>query len=287
MLMDGGQRLGTSEDAYQKRWFTPDQGDGYVKWKPLPHAAREIQAAVADITLSMRVEDYFALPPVVYNPIRVRMSPAAMAKYKKMEKQYLFETPAGRVITALNAGVCHGKLLQLANGSIYVDDKGNYEVFHDEKIRALLELLDGVSGPTIIGYGFRADAARIAAALNKFCGKTKTWAFARSDADLDRFARGELDFLVTHPGSAGHGLNDLYLSGSETLIWFGLTNNLGWFQQLCGRLIGGLRRLKRNVVIHLIITEDTKDEDTWPLLTDKAATQDDLIYAVSRFRSQA
>lgn len=283
-LLDGGQRLGTAEDAYRNRWFDADMGDGYVRYKLKAHAKSQIQEAIADITMAMRVEDYFDLPPVTYNPIRVRMSPAAMAKYKKMERQYLFETPLGKLVTAVNAGVCYGKLLQLANGSIYVDDKGNYEPFHDEKINALLELLDGVSGPTIIGYGFKADARRIGAALDKFCGKSKTWAFAKSDEDMNRFARGELDFLVCHPGSAGHGLNDLYLSGSETLIWFGLTNNLGLFQQLCGRLIGGLRRIGRKVVIHLIITEDTKDEHTMELLTGKAADQDDLTRAVRDFR---
>lgn len=278
-LLDGGKRLGASQKAFFDRWFYPEHGDGYVQWHLKEHSPEQIQAAVSDIVLTMRAEDYLTLPPVLYNPVRVALSPAALATYRKFAKTYIAQINV-HTITAASAGACNGKLMQLANGSIYVDDKGNFELFHDEKIDALLETLDGASGPIVIGYAFRADASRIAKALDKFCGKERKWAFAESDADLEKFARGELDYIVMHPASAGHGLNDMHLSGSTTIVWFGLTNNLEHFQQLNARLIGGIRRIGKNIVIHMIVADGTVDERMVELLAGKAKTQDDLTKAL-------
>jgi hypothetical protein len=45
--------------------------------------------------------------------------------------------------------------------------------------------------------------------------------------------------------------------------------------------MGGHRRAGKNVVIHLIIAADTRDEDMLDLLTAKGATQDDLTRRVA------
>lgn len=275
-LLDRGKRLGESESAFQERWFDPPSYESYGWTLKEGYAAREIQDAVSDIVLTMRAEDYLALPPIVYNTIKIQMPDAARVKYKRLAKAYMYETYSGKVVTAVNAAVCRGKLLQLANGAIYVDSKRNYEVLHDAKIEALLETLEGLPAPVMIGYGFDSDVKRLAAPLEKFCGKTKTWRILSSDADFDAFRKGEIDYAVLHPASAGHGLNDLHLSGSEQLVWFGLTNNLEFYQQLNARLTGGHRRMGKNVVIHHLIMEDTADEDTLELLTRKDATQDAL-----------
>jgi hypothetical protein len=283
-LLDQGERLGKTESAYLNRWFTERKGDGYSTWTLQPGADGSIQSAISDITLSLRVEDYFDLPPVGWNPVRVQLSSAARDTYRKFERTYIAEFN-GRRVSAQSAGVLGNKLAQLANGFIYVDDKGNYELFHDEKIDVLLELLDGLSGPVMIGHGFRADASRIAKALRGFCkGTGKTWSFADSDDDLNRFANGAVDYIVMHPASAGHGLNDLYKSGSKNIIWFGGTANLEHFQQLNARLTGGLRMLGGAVRVHMIVADDTRDKQLFDLLTVKGATQDGLTKALTALR---
>ena len=280
-LLDGGERLGTSEKQFQERWFEREMGDGYVTWHIKPHSAVEIQRLLSDIVLSMKVEDYFDLPPVMFNPILVHLDAKQMAVYRKMASKYIMETCSGKKVTAANAAVCNGKLLQLANGSIYVDEKGNFDLFHDEKIDALIETLDGLDGPVMIGYQFTADTKRIGVALTKYCAeRKKRWAIADSDEDLNAFAAGTLDYLVLHPASAGHGLNDMHLSGALNIVWFGLTANLEWFQQLNARLTGGIRRLGKNIVVHMILAHGTIDMRWRDLLTQKGASQDDLTRAL-------
>jgi SNF2 family DNA or RNA helicase len=283
-LLDFGKRLGVDKEAFIRRWFTVENCDSFSRYKIRDHAAAEIHGLLKDVVLSLRSEDYFGAPPVRYNEIRVELSGSDLTTYKKLEKEYLTEIK-GQKITAVNAGVCMGKLLQLANGAIYHDSKGGWTHFHDAKVEALLEVLDASDGPVMIGYGFRHDMARISEALKRFCGKERTWRVLDTEQDEDDWNAGRIDYLVLHPASAGHGLN-LQHSGSETIVWFGLTANLEWYQQLNARLIGGHRAHGKNIVIHHIIAERTYDERMIALIGEKAVSQDDLTAALSRLAAQ-
>lgn len=280
-LLDRGQRLGTSESAYRLRWFDVENCGDYSRYHLKGHAVKEIQAALSDIVISLRAEDYFDLPPVVYNPVRVALTEVELAKYRKFARTSVFERASGQKITAANAGALYGKLLQLANGAIYHNDKGEYEEFHHAKIDGLLEMLEGITGPCIVAYAFRSDTKRIAAALDRYCGKTKSWRVMDTDDDLNAFSRGEIDIAVMHPASAGHGLNDLHKSGAQDIVWFGLTPNLEYYQQLNDRLAGGIRRLGKNVKVHHLLAENTEDEDCYELLKGKAKSQDELTNAMT------
>lgn len=283
-LLDQGKRLGNSVTAFRDRWFTSNRDtDGYTKWLPNASAKEAIQRAVRDITLSLRAEDYLELPPVKYNPIRVQLTPQMLAKYKKMEKQAIFELEAHKAITASNSGALGTKLLQLANGAIY-DSERKWHLAHDKKLEALIELLDLTQEKALIAYGFRHDTARIAPLLDEFCKKhRKRWTMLRSDASFSEWAQGKFDYGVLHPASAGHGLNDVYKSGVEHLIWFGLTNNLEYWKQLNARLTGGHRRAGRNVVVNVLVCDDTIDVDLVELIDRKDTDQDDITRAVADY----
>ncbi len=102
----------------------------------------------------------------------------------------------GTEIDAANAAVLSGKLLQMANGAVYDEDKNSHYI-HDRKLDALEDLIEGANGkPVLIAYWYQHDA--------------------------------------DHPASAGHGLN--LQSGGSTLIWFGLTWSLELYQQTNARL---------------------------------------------------
>lgn len=279
MLLDQGQRLGVDEKQYIDRWFERVFHDSYTTYSLRDGAKEEIHRLLADIVLALDDSEVGSLPPR-FNDIRVEMTTAEQAVYDRMAKTCLAEIREQK-ITAVNAGVCVGKLLQLANGAVYHDREGGWTHFHDHKIRALLECLDSSSGPVMIAYGYRHDLARIKEALTKYCGREKTWRVLDTERDEDDWNAGKIDFLLLHPASAGHGLN-LQHSGSETIIWMGLTANLEWFRQLNARLIGGHRAHGRNVIIHRIITEQTYDERMIELLTDKGATEDDLRAALAQ-----
>lgn len=276
-LLDHGERLGHTEKDYLNRWF--DQGHNGYGYVLKPHAAAEIHEKLKDIVLTMRAEDYLELPPVQNNYVRVELSGAVMALYKKLEREYLAEFK-NKQVTAVNAGMVAGKLMQVANGAVYYDDKRNWVDIHDGKIEALLETLESASGPVLIAYSYKHDLERLKLALTKFCGKDKTWDILKTPLSEAKWNAGETDYLLLHPASAGHGLN-LQKSGSETIVWFGLTNNLELYAQLNARLIGGHRRTGKNVILHHIIADGTIDTDLIALLDNKHATQEDLKIALA------
>jgi hypothetical protein len=284
-LLDGGKRLGYTEQAFLSRWFDePTQQNGHARPRLKPHSKPEIQAAIADITYTLRAKDHLRMGEVRLNRIRVELSGPEMQKYRKMAREAIFELKDQRNITAVNAGVLHGKLLQLANGAIYTDAKGTFEEFHTAKLEALEEQLETLSvrGPVLVVYHFQHDLKRIGPILDRFCGKEKSWLRLRTDASFSEWATGNVDFGVLHPATGGHGLNDVYKSGAQDILHFGLSADYELYDQVNKRLTGGHRSVGRTIGVHHILADGTQDEHTYQLLTSKAEDQDDLTDAMAR-----
>jgi len=264
-LIDQGKRLGLTETAYHEAYFKCEVRDGIPSREILPDSPKKIDALISDVFHVMRD----AQPPAPTNFVKVQLSKAEMALYRKMVRTSVLEGVGDQPISAVNAGVLWGKLLQMANGAIY-DADHKWHKIHDQKLEALWELLESLPKPVIIGYGFVHDVERIFAAAPRSLGRIGV---LRTGNSLDSWRRGELDIGVMHPASAGHGLNDLYLSGAENLVWFGFTPNREFYDQLNGRIAGGHRRTGRNVCIHHLVAEGTIDEEAVALLDFKGEQQ--------------
>jgi len=277
-LLDKGKRLGNTLTAYRDRWFNPP-GYNQHKWTIKDGAEEEIMALISDLCLTLREEDYLELPPVVNNYIPVYLSPSERKDYNRFKRTYVMELK-GQQITALNAGVLAGKLLQLANGAVYTDNP-KWVAFHDGKIEALLELVEFLSldGPLMICYNYKSDLARIKAALTK---AKYSFDVLTDEASEDKWNAGDTDILILHPASAGHGCN-LHHSGSEHVIWFGLTHNLEFYLQANARLAGGHRREGKSIVIHHIVAEGTMDDDVIDSIEAKDDLQERLLNAMRKY----
>ena len=278
-LLDRGARLGAKEQSFKERWFTPPVGM-FSKWDLSQQGEIQIREAIKDLVLSLREEDYLTLPPVTNNFIRVSLSPAAMRTYKQMEREYIAEV-AGKKLTAVNAGVLDGKLLQLANGAVYHAGREWVE-FHSAKTEALDETLEAMPGKALIAYGYQHDLARISKVVERRAFEdSRSWCLLKSDASFDSWAKGEIDWGILHPASAGHGLNDMYKAEAEDIIHFGLTNNYEWYAQVNARLAGGHRRAGKRIRIHHIVADGTRDDDYMRLLKRKELCEDTLTRSLA------
>ena len=264
-LVDGGKRLGTTEDHFLRRYFSKEVNDGIPTYELLKGAGEEIDRLISDVVLVMRDMQ----PPVDKNFIRVSLDKSELKTYREMVRNSCLSLN-GKEINAINAGVLWGKLLQMANGAVY-DAEKKWHVLHTKKIEASVEVLESLPRPVIIGYGFVHDVERIQAALER--AGISGVGILRTGRSLDDWRAGRIQVGIMHPASAGHGLNDLYVSGAENLIWFGLTPNREFYDQLNGRLTGGHRRTGRKVCIHHIICDQTVDEDGVAMLDFKGEQQ--------------
>lgn len=86
------------------------------------------------------------------------------------------------------------KLLQMANGAVYDDDK-NTHIIHDRKLDALEDLIEGANGkPVLIAYWYNHDLERIKARFNVREIKTSK--------DIKDWNNGDISVAVIHPASA-------------------------------------------------------------------------------------
>ena len=277
-FLDGGKRLGHSLTDFRDRWFQKDQYS--YRWQAMAHAEAEIHQRIQGIALSMDAEDWLDLPPVLENRIAVEMTAAERKKYDSMAKKAFIEL-GGKRITAANAGVAFGKCLQLANGACYFDDNRNFETFHEQKMEALRELLESSLSegkPVLLFYGYWHDLVRIKKLMGSRDFKRYRFRELDTEQDEDDWNAGRIDVLAMHPARGGHGLN-LHETG-ETIVWLGQNASLELYKQANARLMGGIRREGKNVVLHSIMTEHTVDEDVEMLLNWKGDTEAKLLECV-------
>lgn len=268
-LLDRGERLGRFITGYRNTFFVPDKRNQQMvfSYKPRHGAEDAIYRLISDITISMKSSDFLNLPPCMMNEVEVKLSDQERSTYDAFRKD-LVVALGDEEIDAANAATLSGKLLQMANGAVYSEDKTAVHI-HDRKLDALEDIIEGANGkPVLVAYWYHHDLERIRKRFHVREIKTSK--------DIRDWNEGTVPVAVIHPAGAGHGLN--LQSGGSTLVWFGLTWSLELYQQTNARL---WRQGQRDtVVIHHIIVKDTIDEDVMRVLRMKAKTQDDLIQAV-------
>jgi len=276
-LLDGGSRLGHNITAFRARYMQPDfNGYGY---NMLPGSSQAIYDAIEDIAITMTAKDYLDLQQLVVYTISVPVSISSMLHYTTLEKEFFLELNSGD-ITAVNAGVLAGKLLQLCNGACYIDESnGSYSVVHDAKIDALKEIVSDNSGENIlVAYNFKSDKERLTEAF------PNAGVMDKNGECVDSWNRGEIKMLLAHPASAGHGLNLQF--GGSMIVWFGLNWSLELYQQFNTRVY---RQGQKNTVriVHLVATCERNgkkieliDERVLRALNSKSENQNELIEAL-------
>lgn len=269
-LMDMGQRLGRFIGGFRDRFFLPDKRNREViySYKPREGAEDAIYALISDICISMKAADYLDMPERIDNRIEVSMSPKERKLYDDFQKDMVLSI-GDEELDAANAAALSNKLLQMANGAVYGEDKKVIPI-HDRKLDALEDLVEAANGkPILVAYWYKHDLQRIKARFkNARCIDTAK--------DIDDWNAGKIPLALIHPASAGHGLN--LQDGGCTIVWFGLTWSLELYQQLNARL--WRQGQKHTVVIHHIVTKGTHDEDVMRALENKDTRQSALIEAV-------
>ena len=276
-LIDEGKRLGKTVTGYRDRFFTAGRrnGDIVYQWdlkSPAEETEQKISDLIKDICISMSAEDYLKMPDKLMYYDRVKLSDKDFKAYKTFEREQVLEfIESGETITAASAAALSNKLQQFANGAMYDADRKVLQL-HDEKVEKLKELVEAANGqPVLIAYSFKHDLDKIMDALKEY----KPVKLEKPE-QIANWNAGKINVLVTHPASAGHGLN--LQKGGHIMIWYGLTWALELYQQFNARLYR--QGQKKPVSIHHIIATDTVDEKIIKSLDGKDTTQRSLMDAI-------
>lgn len=270
-ILDQGERLGHSKEAFESRWFDK----GYMGWAmdPREGAEEEIIERSSDLMISLRAEDHIKLPPVVTHPdttVWVDLPKDVLREYKRFERELYSEKYD---VEAITAGVLTNKLLQFANGSMY-REKGNAIPIHECKLDALermIEELDGHHAMIAWSYKFDKDA------IKKRFGKKIKFLDEYGKNVIKDWNAGKIPYLATHPMSISHGTNPQF--GGWNMIWYGLQHSGETYRQMNMRLPRP-GQPHPFVAIRHILARGTKDEEVIESQEYKAAREAVLRDAV-------
>lgn len=271
-MLDKGQRLFSSYYRFRDRyfWYT---GPPRYETNPKPEAEEALYTAIADITFRLDGDDYLELPDVTYNKINLKLPPTAQKFYDNLEKNFcsdLLDAP----VSAVNTAALGTKLRQVVQGAVYTDE-GTTKFIHNAKVDVLKEMLEGAAGnPILCPIEFKFEPKLIEKRLNKKVPVIAGGTPARmKEMYIREWNKGNIPLLLCHPASMGHGTN--LQAGGHIVLWFGLTWNLEYYQQLNGRLA---RQGQRHaVVINHLLAEGTIDGRVFEVLRLKNATQRKLL----------
>ena len=263
-LLDRGQRLGKTMTAYREAFFRPGRQNGYVvyDWQPRPGAQQEIERRLSDLYVSMD-------KPLGVERVDIdRLVQIDRKVYDRLKKDMTMELDSGVEITALSAATLMGKLLQLANGSVY-DERHTWHETDRAKLDALSEVLEEADDHVLVYYSYQADRDRI---LAEHPGAV----LLEGARDVEAWNRGEVPLLLAHPASAGYGLN--LQEGGSIIVWYGLPWSLELWEQANARLIRPGQRKAVRVVS--LLAQGTVDEKVRAALARKSLTQRELLEAM-------
>lgn len=276
-LMDRGERLGKTLGDFRRDYLIPLRHNGYIvyEWGLQQKAEERILSRIGDICMSLRIEDYLKLPDCQYLDQKIELPASLKKRYLRFKQEKILQLAEGGVITAANAGVISGKLLQFTAGAVY-DEDHNVQPIHELKLDQLEDLMEAANGePVMVFYYFKHDYDRI---YDRFHDRYSIRSIT-GQKDVEDWNDGEIDMLLVHPASVGHGLN-LQVGGS-IIVWYTLPNwNLELYLQANARL--HRQGQKKTVRIYHILISGTVDEAMVSSLQEKNVTQKALIDALKQ-----
>lgn len=255
---------------------------GPFLWLPKSDA---IERAYAALTPSVRftLDDVAELPEVIERSIDVELTKEQEKTYKALAAHAQTLTAKGD-ITAVHAGALMMKLLQVATGWVYTNDKQIVELDNNIRMQAVLDIITSASNKVLVFVPFKHALDGIHKALEHekiehevVSGDTPS---TRRNEIFNLFQNTDkYKVLLAHPQCLAHGIT---LTAADTIIWFAPVTSLEIYEQANHRI----RRVGQKHKQQIIHLQSTKVEKRiYTLLRQRKNVQDqllDLIESVTR-----
>lgn len=283
-LVDMGVRLGMTFTSFRDRFFEKADYMGYA-FKLRDGAKQYIDRLLRPIVLALEAEDWLDLPPLIKAYINIDLPDRAMKMYEDFEREMFLELDTAEV-EAVHAATLTQRCHQIANGAIYAFDKEtevrDWYVIHDAKLEALKEYIEELNGErALIAYTFKHDLIRLRAMLPEapVLGPNNT------EKVVNEWMEGKHQFVLIHPQSGGHGVNNLQIM-CRRVLFFSLPWSGEHYHQLIER-VGPARRTGESepTIVHHIVANRTVDEAIIQALERKSTAQRDLLSALKDYRA--
>jgi len=183
---------------------------------------------------------------------------------------------AGTQITAANAAVKLGKLLQVCCGEVYDEHGSSVTVNSSNRQATCAEIIEGAAKKVIVFVPFTATLDKLAAYLRRKGNSVavvdgRTTANKRKKIFEDFQNAKDPRVLVAHPQTTAHGLT---LTAADTTIWYAPVFSLEIFEQANNRMN---RPGQNNHMTVAMLHSCWLEREVYAALSKKAAMQDSVL----------
>lgn len=248
------------------------------RWTPRPDAL-EICKKVLQPSIRFALDECKDLPPTNYVGRKTELTPTQVKAFKEMKDKAVTVFSSGEEVTAANAAVMLGKLLQISCGVVY-SESDEIAIDASERYNTLTELLEEIGDKVIVFCPLRGVQDFLQKALLKDGYDVASVHGSVSKADRDKIFHDfqhtdSIRVLLAHPKVAAHGLT---LTRAKDIIWFAPIYSLEMYTQACAR-IRRLNTTGKTTVWHIWATPF--EAELYRRLKHKLNTLDNFLELVA------
>lgn len=215
------------------------------------------------------------LPPTIYITRACPLTKDAEKVYKEMRKHLIAEVEAGE-IQAVNEAVKVMKLVQIACGVVYGQDRTQFTVNAVPRMQLTADLIQDADGKAIVFVPFVSSVEAVAEFIRDKGYKVGMVHGGVKKPDRDdifsEFQHGDrCDVIVAQPASMSHGLT---LTAASTIIWYAPITSADIYEQANGRIT---RPGQKNTTVIVNIEGTSEERRMYFRLKNKLAMQDILL----------
>lgn len=272
-LVDQGASLGASFYRFRAHTHNQVTKGAFSTWSEKPGCIDAVGAIIAPITIRAARDECLDLPEHQIISREVILSAAHLKQYQDLRRLAVLELKTG-TITAVNAAVLCGKLLQCASGNVY-GENGESHLLSTDRYNMVLDIVEEQKQSVVFyTWKFQKEQLLIGAKARGISyglldGSIGT--FERANA-VSEFQAGKLKTLICQISAASHGLT---LTAATTSIYVSPTHNAESFEQSRHRIYRGGQTQKTQTI--LIQAPGTIEGEVYRALNDKVFKMDNLL----------
>ena len=206
------------------------------KYIPRPNAMEFVYKVLQPAVRFTKAE-CLDLPERTYTTREVPLSAQQKKYYKQLKEQMLIEA-AGEEISTANAAINLNKLMQIASGAVYSDNKEVIEFDCNNRLTALEEIVEEASKKVIVFATFKHSIAVLQDYLSKKGYSTDVIHGGvplnrRSEIFSNFQTKPDPHILIIQPRSASHGVT---LTAANVVVWWSPTPSVETYIQANDRV---------------------------------------------------